>query len=73
MRGTIAYEFRTDMAIQQNLSNLTFKDLFVSPDAKEIAKKLVTALIEQQIGQELGVSRTLRGALSMGELTTDAG
>jgi nuclear pore complex protein Nup155 len=44
------------MAIQQNLSNLTFKDLFVSPDAKEIAKKLVTALIEQQIGQELGVS-----------------
>lgn len=52
----IAYEVRTDMAIQQNLSNLTFKDLFVSPDAKEIAKKLVTALIEQQIGQELGVS-----------------
>jgi hypothetical protein len=35
---------------------LTFKSLFVDPESRTIAKRLVTALIELQIGQEAGVS-----------------
>jgi hypothetical protein len=44
------------MGVQQTLANLTYQGLFTSVDGREVAKKLVTALIEQQIGQELGVS-----------------
>lgn len=43
------------MGLQSMLSNLTFQGLLTTTDGRDIAKKLVTALIEQQIGQELGV------------------
>ncbi|WVQ69011.1 uncharacterized protein L199_007223 [Kwoniella botswanensis] len=46
---------RTDPQTQQTLSNLTFQGLLTSLDGKDVARKLVTALIEQQIGQELGI------------------
>nr|XP_019008734.1 nuclear pore complex protein Nup155 [Kwoniella pini CBS 10737]OCF47515.1 nuclear pore complex protein Nup155 [Kwoniella pini CBS 10737] len=46
---------RTDPQTQQTLSNLTFQALLTSIDGKDVARKLVTALIEQQIGQELGI------------------
>ncbi|WWC87143.1 uncharacterized protein L201_002029 [Kwoniella dendrophila CBS 6074] len=46
---------RTDPQTQQTLANLTFQGLLTSLDGKDVAKRLVTALIEQQIGQELGI------------------
>nr|XP_018265732.1 nuclear pore complex protein Nup155 [Kwoniella dejecticola CBS 10117]OBR87890.1 nuclear pore complex protein Nup155 [Kwoniella dejecticola CBS 10117] len=46
---------RTDPQTQQTLANLTFQALLTSIDGKDVARKLVTALIEQQIGQELGI------------------
>ncbi|WWD22088.1 hypothetical protein CI109_106577 [Kwoniella shandongensis] len=46
---------KTDMGTQQTLSNLTFQSFLTSLDGKDVAKRLVTALIEQQIGQELGI------------------
>ncbi|WRT64996.1 uncharacterized protein IL334_001937 [Kwoniella shivajii] len=46
---------RTDPQTQQTLSNLTFQNLLTSLDGKDVARRLVTALIEQQIGQELGI------------------
>ncbi|OCF37542.1 nuclear pore complex protein Nup155 [Kwoniella heveanensis BCC8398] len=46
---------KTDMNTQNTLSNLTFQDLLTSSDGREVARKLVTSLIEQQIGQELGI------------------
>ena len=50
---------RTDPNTQSTLSNLTFQSLLTSSDGRQVARKLVTALIEQQIGQELGVSGNL--------------
>ena len=47
---------RCDPNTQQVISSLTFQGLFTSLDGREVARKLVTSLIEQQIGQELGVS-----------------
>jgi hypothetical protein len=47
---------RCEPALQGTLANLTFQGLLTSTDGREVARKLVTALIEQQIGQELGVS-----------------
>jgi nuclear pore complex protein Nup155 len=40
------------------LRGMKFKDLFTTSKGREVARRLVTALIEQQIGQELGVGRT---------------
>ncbi|WVF70035.1 hypothetical protein IAT40_004822 [Kwoniella sp. CBS 6097] len=46
---------KTDINTQNTLANLTFQDLLTSLDGREVARKLVTSLIEQQIGQELGI------------------
>ena len=46
---------RCDPGTQSVLANLTWQGLLTSLDGRDIARKLVTALIEQQIGQELGV------------------
>ncbi|KAK8846777.1 hypothetical protein IAR55_005865 [Kwoniella newhampshirensis] len=46
---------KTDMGTQQTLANLTFQSFLTSLDGKDVARRLVTALIEQQIGQELGI------------------
>ncbi|WVR04455.1 hypothetical protein IAU60_001458 [Kwoniella sp. DSM 27419] len=46
---------KVDMNTQSSLSNMTFQALLTSLDGREVARKLVTALIEQQIGQELGI------------------
>ncbi|ORX34408.1 Non-repetitive/WGA-negative nucleoporin C-terminal-domain-containing protein [Kockovaella imperatae] len=51
----IARRCRCDGPLQSSLSNLLWRDLVCSINGKDIAKKLVTALIEQQIGQELGI------------------
>jgi nuclear pore complex protein Nup155 len=47
---------RLSPQVQSALLNLTFQTLLTTTDGRDIAKQLVTALIEQQIGQELGVS-----------------
>lgn len=47
---------RCDPTTQSALAGLTFESLITSLDGRAVARKLVTALIEQQIGQELGVS-----------------
>lgn len=47
--------YRCDPATQSALASLTFESLITSSDGRAVARKLVTALIEQQIGQELGV------------------
>lgn len=52
----MADNLRCDIQLQSALANLTFPGLLTSTDGRDIAKKLVTALIEQQIGQEQGVS-----------------
>ncbi|EIW68747.1 hypothetical protein TREMEDRAFT_63207 [Tremella mesenterica DSM 1558] len=46
---------RCDAQLQSTLLNLTYQGLLTSLDGREVARKLVTALIEQQIGQELGI------------------
>ena len=46
---------RCDPATQQMIGSLTFRGLFTSVEGRDAARKLVTSLIEQQIGQELGV------------------
>lgn len=46
---------RCDPQTQQTIANLTFQGLFTSIDGHDVARKLVTSLIEMQIGQELGV------------------
>lgn len=38
------------------MADLTFADLFTGTTGRDVAKKLVTVLIEQQIGQQIGVS-----------------
>ena len=52
---------RCGSSVSNELKGTAFRDLFTSQPARNVAKKLVTALIEQQIGQELGVSRSLAG------------
>lgn len=52
---TTSYD-RCDPTTQSALAGLTFESLITSFDGRAVARKLVTALIEQQIGQELGVS-----------------
>ena len=47
---------RCDPATQQTIGSLTFQGLFTSVEGRDAARRLVTSLIEQQIGQELGVS-----------------
>lgn len=47
---------KCDRETQQTLSSLTFQGLLTSLGGREVARKLVTALIELQIAQELGVS-----------------
>lgn len=47
--------YRCDPVTQSALASLTFESLITSLDGRAVARKLVTALIEQQIGQELGV------------------
>ncbi len=53
---TAADSGRCDQQTQQTIANLTFQGLFTSTDGHDIARRLVTSLIEMQIGQELGVS-----------------
>lgn len=55
-RKLTANRYRCDSATQSALASLTFESLITSSDGRAVARKLVTALIEQQIGQELGVS-----------------
>ena len=47
---------RCEGNLQSTLANLSWRDLFVTNTGRDVAKRLVTALIEQQIGQEEGVS-----------------
>ena len=56
MTSTDQTSIRTDPNTQSTLASMTFQSLLTSVDGRQVAKKLVTALIEQQIGQELGVS-----------------
>jgi len=53
-------ECRCDPALQSTLGGLTYMGLLTTNEGREVARKLVTALIEQQIGQELGVSYCFR-------------
>ncbi|KIR29674.1 nuclear pore complex protein Nup155 [Cryptococcus deuterogattii LA55] len=46
---------KCDPTTQSALAGLTFESLITSLDGRAVARKLVTALIEQQIGQELGI------------------
>ncbi|KAK4686014.1 hypothetical protein P7C73_g4121, partial [Tremellales sp. Uapishka_1] len=46
---------RCDGQLQSTLSSLNFQGLLTAVEGREVARKLVTALIEQQIGQELGI------------------
>jgi nuclear pore complex protein Nup155 len=48
---------RTDPTVRNTLPTLTFADLFTSMRGRDVAKTLVTTMIEMQIGRELGVSR----------------
>jgi len=48
---------RCDQNTQATINSLTFQSLFTSVDGRDVARRLVTALIEMQIGQEMGVSR----------------
>lgn len=45
------------MDVQGMLSRMTFKDFLTTPEGRKISRQLVTNLIEQQIGQEHGVSQ----------------
>lgn len=47
---------KCEPAVQSTLTSLTFQGLLTSLGGRDVARKLVTALIELQIGQELGVS-----------------
>lgn len=49
-------ENRCEPALQSALLNMTYQDLLCSIQGRDVAKKLVTSLIEQQIGKEIGVS-----------------
>lgn len=57
---------KCDVQMQTGLPSLTFQGLLTSLGGREVARKLVTALIELQIGQELGVGTELGN-----ELTSD--
>jgi nuclear pore complex protein Nup155 len=46
---------KTDAETQSTLQSLTFQALLTSPNGREVARKLVTALIELQIGADLGI------------------
>ncbi|WVQ84070.1 hypothetical protein IAT38_006215 [Cryptococcus sp. DSM 104549] len=46
---------KCDPLTQNLLSNLSFQGLLTSLEGRDVARSLVTALIEQQIGQELGI------------------
>ncbi|TYJ54289.1 hypothetical protein B9479_005048 [Cryptococcus floricola] len=46
---------KCDGPTQIALSGLTFESLIASLEGRDVARKLVTSLIEQQIGQELGI------------------
>lgn len=47
---------KCDQSTQATLTSLTFQGLLTSQGGRDVARTLVTALIELQIGQELGVS-----------------
>jgi nuclear pore complex protein Nup155 len=47
---------RCDPDVQGLLSRMTFKDFLTTPEGRKVSRQLVTNLIEQQIGQEHGVS-----------------
>jgi nuclear pore complex protein Nup155 len=47
---------KCDAATQGTLTSLSFEGLLTSQGGRDVARTLVTALIELQIGQELGVS-----------------
>lgn len=47
---------KCDVATQGMLTSLDFQSLLTSQGGRDVARTLVTALIELQIGQELGVS-----------------
>jgi nuclear pore complex protein Nup155 len=51
---------RCDPDIQGLLSRMTYKDFLTTPDGRKVSRQLVTNLIEQQIGQEHGVSSVSR-------------
>ncbi|KAL7424377.1 hypothetical protein Q5752_000059 [Cryptotrichosporon argae] len=46
---------RCDLNTQSTLASLTFQSLLTSAGGRDVARRLVTTLIEQQIGQELGI------------------
>jgi nuclear pore complex protein Nup155 len=47
---------RCDPDVQGILSRMTYKDFLTTPEGRKVSRHLVTNLIEQQIGQEHGVS-----------------
>jgi len=47
---------RCDPDVQGILSRMTYKDFLTTPEGRKVSRQLVTNLIEQQIGQEHGVS-----------------
>jgi len=47
---------RCDPDVQGLLSRMTYKDFLTTPEGRKVSRQLVTNLIEQQIGQEHGVS-----------------
>jgi len=47
---------RCDPDVQGILSRMTYKDFLSTPEGRKVSRQLVTNLIEQQIGQEHGVS-----------------
>ncbi|MCT6568398.1 hypothetical protein N4308_14375, partial [Staphylococcus aureus] len=47
---------KCNASTQSTLASLTFQGLLTSQGGRDTARHLVTALIELQIGQELGVS-----------------
>jgi nuclear pore complex protein Nup155 len=58
MRGRA--DSRCDPDVQGLLSRMTYKDFLTTPDGRKVSRQLVTNLIEQQIGQEHGVSSVSR-------------
>jgi len=52
---------RCDPDVQGILSRMTYKDFLTTPEGRKVSRQLVTNLIEQQIGQEHGVSSMCLG------------
>ena len=54
--GNNSVEDRTDPDTQKVISNITFEELVTGENGVAVSRSLVNAIIDQQIGQQIGVS-----------------